>query len=81
VQFIGVALAPNLARNSSKQLLPDVPNGHCPSKFIDFEQNFHSPIHDNITQTSKFYFKLSTFIFIESMATRMKNFEKNKIKR
>jgi len=53
-----MALVPSLARNSSKHLLPDAPNGHCPSKFIDFGQNFHSPIHHNITNTSKFYFKI-----------------------
>jgi len=52
-QFIGIALAPNLARNSLKQLIPEVPNGHCPSNTMSLGQNLISPVHHNITNTSE----------------------------
>ena len=43
-QFIGMALAPNLFRNSRKQLSPEVPSGHDPSNVISFGQKRISPV-------------------------------------
>ena len=53
VQFVGVEFAPNLSRNSWKQLFPEVPVGHLPSNTISLVQTFIFPIHPKITNTSK----------------------------